>query len=96
MCLICQETIATRKVSNLTQYHETKQNNFKDIFPQNSEVGTTQINAIMSSNEAVSRISVESMTQQEKATECSLRVSLILGEHKKYFSDAEIIVFSLE
>ena len=31
------------------------------------------------------------MTQQQKATECSLRVVWILGKHKKPFSDAEII-----
>ena len=31
------------------------------------------------------------MTAQEKATECSLRIAWILGKHKKPFSDAEIV-----
>lgn len=31
------------------------------------------------------------MTQQQKATECSLRVAWVFGKHKKPFSDAEII-----
>ena len=31
------------------------------------------------------------MTQQQKATEGSLRVVWILGKHKKPFSDAEMI-----
>ena len=31
------------------------------------------------------------MTQQQKATECSLKVAWVLGKHKKPYSDAEII-----
>ena len=43
MCLICQETIAVMKISNLK-------------FPQNSEVRTTKINALKLSYQAASRI----------------------------------------
>ena len=36
-------------------------------------------------------ILVNSMTVQEKATECSLRIAWILGKHKKPFTDSEIV-----
>ena len=33
MCLICQETIAVMKISNLKQHYETKNKNFEEPFP---------------------------------------------------------------
>ena len=36
MCLICQETIAVMKISNLKQHYEPKHRNFQETFPQNS------------------------------------------------------------
>ena len=68
-----------------------KISSFEETFPQNSEVRTTKINALKSSYQAASRILVTSMTQQQTATQCSLRVLWILGKHKKPFSDAETI-----
>ena len=35
MCLICQETIAVMKISNLKWHHETKHRNFEETFPEN-------------------------------------------------------------
>ena len=67
MCLICQETIAAMKISNFKRHYETKNRNFEETFPQNSEVRTTKINALKSSYQAASRILVTSMTQQQKA-----------------------------
>ena len=60
------------KISDLKRHYETKHRNLKEIFPQNSEVRTTKINALKSSYQAASRILVTSMIQQRKATECSL------------------------
>ena len=77
MCLVCQETIAVMKISNLKRY-ETKHGNFEETFPQNSEVRTTTINALK-------------WSYFNRVTQCSLRVVWILGKHKKPFSDAEII-----
>ena len=42
MCLICQETIAVMKISNLKWHYETKHRNFEETFPQNS--GLTDLN----------------------------------------------------
>ena len=49
MCLVCQETIAVMKISNLKRHYEMKQRNFEETFPQTSEVRTTKINALKSS-----------------------------------------------
>ena len=68
-----------------------KPRNFEETFPQNSEVRSTKMNAMKSSYQAAGRIPVTSMTQQQKTTECSLRVVWILGKHKKPLSDTEII-----
>ena len=51
---------AVMKISNL------KHRNFEEIFPQNSEVTTTQINALKSSYQAASRNLITSMTQLNK------------------------------
>ena len=67
MCLTCQETIAVTKISNLKLHYETKHRHFEETFPQNSEVRTTKINALIS-YQAASRILATSMTQQQKAT----------------------------
>ena len=72
MCLICQETAAVLKISNLKRHYETRHRKF-DTFAQNLEVRTTKINALKSSYQAASRVLVTFMTQQQKATECSLR-----------------------
>ena len=47
MCLICQETIAVIKISNLKWHYEMKHRNFEETFPQNSGVRTTKINEIV-------------------------------------------------
>ena len=73
MCLICQETIAVIKISNLKWHYEMKHRNFEETFPQNSEVRTTKINALKSSYQTASRILVTSMTQKQKATEFFLK-----------------------
>lgn len=74
MCLICQETIAVSKSSNLKRCYEIKYRHFEDTFPQNSEVRATKINALKWSCQAASRLLVASTTQQQKATESSFRV----------------------
>ena len=51
------------KISNFKRRYETKDRNFVETFPQNSEISTTQINALKSSFQAASRILVTSVTQ---------------------------------
>ena len=53
---------AVMKISNLKRHYEMKRRNYEEIFP-NSEISTTQLNALKSSHQAASRILVTSMTQ---------------------------------
>ena len=73
------------KISTLKWHYETKHRNFRG---KNNTNNTNKCTEIVTSS--CNRILVTSMTQQQKATECSLRVVWILSKHKKPFSDAEI------
>ncbi|KAM9299122.1 zinc finger BED domain-containing protein 5-like [Gastrophryne carolinensis] len=91
MCLICNETVALVKSSNVKRHYETKHKSFEQQYPPNSEMRTKKIASLSASYEASTKRLVSSLSQQEKTTEASLRVAWILGRHKKPFSDAEMI-----
>lgn len=86
MCLICSDKVAIIKSGNVKRHYETKHAHFEQNYPQNTELRTTKINQLKSSYEATSSVIVRSATQQERATEASLRVAWVLGKHKKPFS----------
>ncbi|KAM9307699.1 general transcription factor II-I repeat domain-containing protein 2B-like [Gastrophryne carolinensis] len=91
MCLICNETVALVKSSNVKRHYETKHKSFEQQYPPNSEMQTKKIASLSASYEASTKRLVSSLSLQEKTTEASLRVAWILGRHKKPFSDAEMI-----
>lgn len=91
MCLICHETVALIKSGNVKRHYETKHGHFERSYPQNSEVRTRKINQMQESYQASRTVIVRSATQQERATEASLRVAWVLGKHKKPFTDAEVV-----
>nr|XP_061820786.1 SCAN domain-containing protein 3-like isoform X2 [Nerophis lumbriciformis] len=91
MCLICNSTVALVKSENLKRHYLKEHRKFEETFPHDSELRKKEITRLKKSYETSSKIFVKSMTQQQIATECSLRVAWLLGKHKKPFSDAEII-----
>ncbi|XP_061820754.2 SCAN domain-containing protein 3-like [Nerophis lumbriciformis] len=91
MCLICNSTVALVKSENLKRHYLKEHREFEETFPHDSELRKKEITRLKKSYETSSKIFVKSMTQQQIATECSLRVAWVLGKHKKPFSDAEII-----
>lgn len=66
------------KISNLKRQYETKHRHFEETFPQNSEVRTTKINALISSYQAASRILV--ITQSIITVGCCHMQSAVLLE----------------
>ena len=58
---------------------------FEEEFPPNSERRTQEIKSLKRLYQGSSKIHVKSMTQQQIATECLLRVAWVLGKHKKPF-----------
>ena len=61
------------------------------MYQQKTEERKNKIDRLKSQYERSTTILINSMTVQEKATECSLRIAWILGKHKKPFTDAEIV-----
>lgn len=91
MCLICLKTVALIKSENVKRHYVKEHNSFEEKFPPKSELRRQEINRLKQSYQESSKVIVKSMTQQQIATECSLRVSWVLAKHKKPFSDGEKI-----
>ena len=84
------------KSENVKRHYVTEHCSFEEEFPPNSERRTQEIKSLKRLYQGSSRILIKSMTHQQIAMECSLRVAWVLGKHKKPFSDAEIICFLLK
>ena len=91
ICLTCSESIAVVKSGNVKHHYETKHGNFEKNYPQNTETRTRKVNQLKLQYERSTNVLTNSMTLQERAVECSLKVAWILGRHKKPFSDAETV-----
>lgn len=90
-CLICIENIALVKSSNIKRHYETKHFGFDTAFPQGTQERKIKINQLKSQYEKSTKLLFNTMTLQERTTECSLRISWILGKRKKPFTDAECV-----
>lgn len=91
ICLICSETVALVKSSNLKRHYETKHSGFEKMYQQGTEERKNKINKLKSQYETSTIVLASTMTAQERAVECSLRIAWILGKHKKPFADAEVV-----
>ncbi|XP_047493495.1 protein FAM200B-like [Penaeus chinensis] len=91
ICLICSETVALVKSSNLKRHYETKHSGFEKMYQQGTEERKNKINKLKSQYERSTIVLASTMTAQERAVECSLRIAWILGKHKKPFADAEVV-----
>ena len=86
MCLICQKTVALVKSQNVKRHYVTEHSSFKRDFPPNTEIRAKYIfffKKLRKSYQDSTKKIVTFMTQQQKATECSLKVAWVLGKHKK-------------
>ena len=77
------------KNSNLKRHYETKHSKFQSMFQQKTEERKNKIDQLKLQYERSATIN--SMTVQEKAAECSLRIAWILEKHKSPFTDSEIV-----
>ena len=90
-CLICSQSVALVKSSNLKRHYESRHGGFEKMYKQGTEERKKKIRLLVSQYEKSTMILANTMTAQEKATECSLRIAWILGKHKKPFTDAEVV-----
>lgn len=91
VCLICQQTVAIIKSSNVKRHFETKHKSFDTNYPINSSLRKSKIERLRSNYSVSTQILNRTMTLQEKCTEASLRVSWTLAKHMKPFTDADIV-----
>ena len=79
-----------KKCQRETRY-ETKHNGFQQTYPLKSELRSQKISSLRAQYEQSNRILTHSFTAQQRANECSLRVTWILGQHKKPFTDGGVV-----
>lgn len=91
MCLICNQTVALIKSSNIKRHYDTKHKSFAENFPLRSDLRKSKIASLLSSYSSSTQIINRSMTDQEKCGEASLRISWTLAKHMKPFTDAEVV-----
>ena len=88
VCLICSETVALVKSSNVKRHYETKHKEFDINYPLKSEVRAQKIKDLKAQYARSTNMLTYSFTAQQRANECSFRVAWILGRNKKAFTDA--------
>lgn len=91
VCLISNETVAVAKEYNLRCHHNTENANFKDSYPEQSEVRQRKISTLKSQYSRASGIMNRVSNKQERASIASLRAAWILSRHNKPFTDGEVI-----
>ena len=91
LCLICNESVALVKSSNLKRHYKTTHSKFESMYQQKIEDRKNKIDQLKLQYERSATILFNSITVQEKTTECFLRIGWILEKHKKPFTDSEIV-----
>ena len=81
-CLICSQSVALVKSNNLKRHYESRHSGFEKMYKQGTEERKKKIRLLTSQYEKSTMILANTMTAQEKATECSLRIAWILERHK--------------
>jgi len=68
LCLMCSETIALVKSSNMKRHYETKHSGFEKKYQQGTEERKYKINQLKSQYERSTIVLANTMTVQERAT----------------------------
>ena len=69
-CLICIQNVALVKSSNLKRHHETRHGGFEEKYKQGTEERKKRISILKSKYEKSTMVLANTMTAQEKTTEC--------------------------
>lgn len=96
VCLICSESVAVVKSGNIKRHFETRHKTFNENYPPGSPARTRKIGELKGQYERATRVITQSLTAQQRAYECSLRVQWILGKHKKPFTDSGMVKECME
>ena len=92
-CLICSQSVACEKQQSKAPLVDLKADmvDLRRRISKERKRERKQIRLLTSQYEKSTMILANTMTAQEKTTECSLRIAWISGKHKKSFTDAEVV-----
>ncbi len=90
VCLICNTIISLPKRGNLQRHFKSLHENFDRDFPLNSLIRKDKVKKLKTSLHSQQLIFKKLTNISTSATKASLRVTRILVQHKKPFTDGEI------
>ncbi|KAL0803215.1 hypothetical protein ABMA28_017316 [Loxostege sticticalis] len=90
-CLICNTSLAIPKKGNLERHFNTMHSKYQTDFPANSEIRKSKLQALKSQFKVQENMFSGPIEQSKAATESSFRVSYIIAQKCKPFSDGEYI-----
>lgn len=91
LCLICKQTSACFKRSNLERHFKTAHQTFNQSYPPGSELRTRKITQLIASLRVQQGLIHRTTSTAERLTEASFEIAWILARAKKPFSDSEIV-----
>ena len=94
-CLICHDTVAVIKKSNIQRHYNTKQckhrENFDEMFPPDSQARKEKVESLRMAIMSETAVLQKFTSLFKRATEASLRVSKLLTEAMAPYSHADLV-----
>lgn len=90
-CLICNTSLAIPKKGNLERHFNTMHSKYQTDFPPDSEIRKSKLQALKTQFKVQENMFSGPIEQSKAATESSFRVSYLIAQKCKPFSDGEYI-----
>ena len=91
ICLLCNNSVAVPKRSNVERHFKSIHGNFNSEFPLKSEIRKRKIRSLKELVKKQQNFFTKPTQQSKSATVASLKIVHLLAKKKKPFTDAEII-----
>lgn len=91
ICLLCNNSVAIPKKSNIERHFKTVHTNFDSDYPMNSEIRRKKIISLKSSITNQQSFFTKPLQQHKAATIASYKISHLLAKNKKPFTDGELV-----
>lgn len=89
--MLCHQTQALSKRGNLEQHHNPNHLKFKELFPLKTAIRTNKVEDLKLEFKSLQSLFVEPAVHHKAVTEASLHASHLLVEHKKAFTNGEVL-----
>lgn len=91
VCLLCRQTQALSKKGNLERHYNTNHQKFDESYPPKSSLRAKKVAELAKELRAQQQLFTRPVDHNKAATEASFRVSHLLAQHKKPFTDGELV-----